>query len=368
MKPEKRETEPQFYSQPGRRVPMMSYLWILLLGSLLAAHAKAQDEVTPAVEAFGTPVPTTDVRAVVIEERGVEETVTEAEEASLLPTAASEAEADQPVTPADLSTEPEATDAPEGVEGQSVTPAIGQTEPVTPDVEANAPGTTQAADSKDNAPELVQTTVSVEEEPTINAGTTPAQEESGLDTTPAIGEKVADNEEAPTDAAANEESSTDEITTIVEDIVRTNTGFNLGNALETSLPEQNSDEFNLGDALNENDENENPHAPSGDRSRSAFNFGDASNGGSDNPSTLGGPAMGASESGGRQPQKGGSLAGILSAIVVAAVGAVAGYFTYQQKKLCFKNRQEADPEAPHKADAAEAQSDPQVLSNLLNSS
>ncbi|XP_068185615.1 skin secretory protein xP2-like [Antennarius striatus] len=63
-----------------------------------------------------------------------------------------------------------------------------------------------------------------------------------------------------------------------------------------------------------------------------------------------------------------TLAGILSAIIVAAVAAVVGYFMYQQKKLCFKNRQDADPEAARKADAAEAQSDPQVLSNLLNSS
>lgn len=35
----------------------------------------------------------------------------------------------------------------------------------------------------------------------------------------------------------------------------------------------------------------------------------------------------------------GSLAGILCAIGVAAVGAVTGYFTYQRKQLCFKNRQ-----------------------------
>lgn len=35
----------------------------------------------------------------------------------------------------------------------------------------------------------------------------------------------------------------------------------------------------------------------------------------------------------------GPLAGVLSAIIVAAIGAVAGYFTYQQKKLCFKSRQ-----------------------------
>ncbi|KAK5861260.1 hypothetical protein PBY51_022670 [Eleginops maclovinus] len=69
-----------------------------------------------------------------------------------------------------------------------------------------------------------------------------------------------------------------------------------------------------------------------------------------------------------QEASSGSVAGILSAVAVAIVGAVTGYFTYQKKKLCFKNRQEADPEAARKADTAEAQSDPQVLSNLLNSS
>ncbi|XP_056886671.1 skin secretory protein xP2 isoform X22 [Takifugu flavidus] len=62
----------------------------------------------------------------------------------------------------------------------------------------------------------------------------------------------------------------------------------------------------------------------------------------------------------------GPLAGVLTAIIVAAIGAVVGYFTYQQKKLCFKSRQEADPEAARKADPAEAQSEPQVLSNLLD--
>lgn len=32
----------------------------------------------------------------------------------------------------------------------------------------------------------------------------------------------------------------------------------------------------------------------------------------------------------------GNIAGILSGIGVALVGAAAGYFTYQKKKLCFK--------------------------------
>ncbi|XP_062421083.1 CD99 antigen-like protein 2 [Pungitius pungitius] len=64
----------------------------------------------------------------------------------------------------------------------------------------------------------------------------------------------------------------------------------------------------------------------------------------------------------------GSLAAILSTVGVTVVGAIVGYYTYQKKKLCFKNRQEADPEVARKADTTEAQSDPQVLSNLLKSS
>ncbi|XP_055360926.1 cell surface glycoprotein 1 isoform X3 [Betta splendens] len=79
----------------------------------------------------------------------------------------------------------------------------------------------------------------------------------------------------------------------------------------------------------------------------------------------------AGSQGGDQPQARGAssttLAGILCAIGVAAVGAVAGYFTYQRKQLCFKTGPEADPEAGRKADAAEAQSDPQVLNTLLKS-
>ncbi|CAL8265862.1 unnamed protein product [Lota lota] len=39
----------------------------------------------------------------------------------------------------------------------------------------------------------------------------------------------------------------------------------------------------------------------------------------------------------------GSLAGILSALCVALVGSVSGYFAYQKKKLCFKNREVLRP-------------------------
>lgn len=34
-----------------------------------------------------------------------------------------------------------------------------------------------------------------------------------------------------------------------------------------------------------------------------------------------------------------SVAGVVCGIAVAAIGAVAGYFTYQKKKLCFNTRQ-----------------------------
>lgn len=315
----------------------MSYLWILLLGSLLATHAKAQDDIIPTVEpSIETPTSKEDVE--VIDQHNLGEMVTATEEVlQPEPTADPEAELIQEANAADVSTEPVPTDAPAGEEGQSASPTTGETEPVISD----APTTTQAADSEDDTPEATQTAVNEEAQPTTNANTTPAQDESGLhDIITTVGLEA--NEEAPTDPSANEESSTDDFTT-TDETVTINPGFNIE---KTSIAEQ---ETRVYTRLNK----ETPvKIKMGPRQGSV-------------------PALGASGSDAdQQPQKASSssLAAILSAIVVSAVGAIAGYFTYQQKKLCFKNRQEADPEAPHKADAAEARSDPQVLSNLLNSS
>ncbi|XP_030636438.1 CD99 molecule isoform X2 [Chanos chanos] len=71
---------------------------------------------------------------------------------------------------------------------------------------------------------------------------------------------------------------------------------------------------------------------------------------------------------GDQPQAAGSgqLAGIVSAIGVALVGAASSYFAYQKKKLCFKIQGGADPESGK--DQQGTHSEPQVLSNLLKSS
>lgn len=58
------------------------------------------------------------------------------------------------------------------------------------------------------------------------------------------------------------------------------------------------------------------------------------------------------------------VAGIVSAVAVAAVGAVSSFIAYQKKKLCFKGATD-DPEnvnmEAHKGD----QSEPQVQSTLL---
>ncbi|CAI5656331.1 unnamed protein product [Oreochromis niloticus] len=323
----------------------MSYLWILLLGSLLATHAKAQDDIIPTVEpSIETPTSKADVE--VIDQHNLEEAVTATEEVlQPEPTADPETELIQEANAADVSTEPVATDAPAGEEGESASPTTGETEAII----SEAPTTTQAADSEDDAPEATETAVNEEEQPTTNANTTPAQDKSGLhDIITTVG--LETNEEAPTDPSANEESSTDDFTTFADETVTMNPGFNIE---KTSTAEQETHGSNqethvkgrMGPQLNS--------APLSKEERKDEDV----------------SALGASGSDDKQSQKASSssLAAILSAIVVSAVGAIAGYFTYQQKKLCFKNRQ-ADPEAPHKADAAEARSDPQVLSNLLNSS
>lgn len=68
-----------------------------------------------------------------------------------------------------------------------------------------------------------------------------------------------------------------------------------------------------------------------------------------------------------EPQEAGAgqIAGIVSAVGAAIVGAVGSYFAYQKKKLCFKI-QGGDPESANKESGTQA--DPQVMSNLLKSS
>ncbi|XP_029612286.1 CD99 antigen-like protein 2 isoform X3 [Salmo trutta] len=61
----------------------------------------------------------------------------------------------------------------------------------------------------------------------------------------------------------------------------------------------------------------------------------------------------------------GQIAGVVSAIGVALLGAASSYFAYQKKKLCFKIQGGVDPESGKNARGA--QSGPQLMSNLLRS-
>ncbi|XP_041637585.1 CD99 molecule isoform X2 [Cheilinus undulatus] len=67
-----------------------------------------------------------------------------------------------------------------------------------------------------------------------------------------------------------------------------------------------------------------------------------------------------------QPQEagGGQIAGIVSAVGMALLGAASSYFAYQKKKLCFKMQGGQDPEKGRHG----GQSDNQVFSNLLRTS
>ncbi|KAM3585470.1 uncharacterized protein V6R79_018275 [Siganus canaliculatus] len=62
----------------------------------------------------------------------------------------------------------------------------------------------------------------------------------------------------------------------------------------------------------------------------------------------------------------GPIAGIVSAVGVALLGAASSYFAYQKKKLCFKLQGGADIESGKGQHGN--QSDPQVMSDLLRSS
>nr|XP_040056619.1 predicted GPI-anchored protein 58 isoform X7 [Gasterosteus aculeatus aculeatus] len=274
----------------------MSYLWILLLGSLLAAGAKAQEDAAPEEDAEapeGGDAPDEPAADVNTDNSSPE-----------IPTSASDSE------PEETSTAEEAEAVPSPVADQ--------------EVEAEGEVPTENAVPAPQGP-------AADPDPEAEAATTPQDpttEEKGATLAPEIGAEadptVEDDEEKPTVPPA-----------VVKKV---------DPELEVMVPETEV----VAEKKTEKD------------GRSKGRMGVFSE-----P-----PVSGAS--GEDKPEhkeaSSGSLAAILSAVGVSVVGAIVGYFTYQQKKLCFKNRQEADPEAARKADTTEAQSDPQVLSNLLNSS
>nr|XP_040056614.1 magnetosome-associated protein MamJ isoform X2 [Gasterosteus aculeatus aculeatus] len=328
----------------------MSYLWILLLGSLLAAGAKAQEDAAPeedaeAPEGGDAPdEPAADVNTdnsspeipTSASDSEPEETST-AEEAEAVPSPVAdqevEAEGEVPTENAVPAPQGPAADPEPEAEAEATTP---QGPAADPEPEAEAEATTPQGPAADPEPEAEAEATTpqgpaADPDPEAEAATTPQDpttEEKGATLAPEIGAEadptVEDDEEKPTVPPA-----------VVKKV---------DPELEVMVPETEV----VAEKKTEKD------------GRSKGRMGVFSE-----P-----PVSGAS--GEDKPEhkeaSSGSLAAILSAVGVSVVGAIVGYFTYQQKKLCFKNRQEADPEAARKADTTEAQSDPQVLSNLLNSS
>ncbi|CAJ1079203.1 translation initiation factor IF-2 [Xyrichtys novacula] len=312
---------------------MMSYLWILLLGSLLAASAKAQDDAVPTEEVttLETTEPTAEADAPTDSSEDTaadEETEETSEEISPTEEAESETTEDpEPTADFETTVDPEPTAEP--------TESTTEAEEVTPAGDVDS----AIADILTTIVAIIEEEAAATSEPEAEAETEePVKPEPEEEDKPA---KANATTEAPKGGAdpdaedAEKEATDPDVIPIKPDV---------------AVPDGNADlGFDLKDALDEGAAAvEDPAQPGKSRSLE--------------PGLTFDMCLFPTESGSS------SLAGILSAVVIAAVGGVAAYITYQKKMLCFKNRQEADPEAARKADAAEAQSDPQVLSNLLNSS
>ncbi|CAJ1079202.1 translation initiation factor IF-2 [Xyrichtys novacula] len=318
---------------------MMSYLWILLLGSLLAASAKAQEDdavPTEEVTTLETTEPTAEADAPTDSSEDTaadEETEETSEEISPTEEAESETTEDpEPTADFETTVDPEPTAEP--------TESTTEAEEVTPAGDVDS----AIADILTTIVAIIEEEAAATSEPEAEAETEePVKPEPEEEDKPA---KANATTEAPKGGAdpdaedAEKEATDPDVIPIKPDV---------------AVPDGNADlGFDLKDALDEGAAAvEDPAQPGKSRSLEPGPKAAGATGDVDKPD--------AEESGSS------SLAGILSAVVIAAVGGVAAYITYQKKMLCFKNRQ-ADPEAARKADAAEAQSDPQVLSNLLNSS
>ncbi|XP_029386494.1 brain acid soluble protein 1 [Echeneis naucrates] len=363
---------------------MMSYLWILLLGSLLATSAKAQEtdpEEEAAASIVTTPAGVTEAEANL--EDGTDDT-SKKEESNGEPGPEEKNENSEVVegqvnagaghpeeenativtpeaTPAPDHLVPEPADPTDEVEG-SETPAAGDERHQTPAADDKEEATATpveegglsptVGDTEQGTPAAGDAEEPTNQEPTVFPEVVVPTADVAGKPAPTIAEgEPEDKEPEVSDPAVEDEQKEPSVPAVEEDQTVSEGGPGVRRIIplptvEAVVPDSEvKPAFNLEDALGEGPKEDANGA-------NAF-------------------AAGSTEDANKpQAQEGSSnsLTGILCTVGVALVGAVTGYFTYQKKKLCFKNRQEADPEAARKADAAEANSDPQVLSNLLKSS
>ncbi|KYO41134.1 CD99 antigen isoform X2 [Alligator mississippiensis] len=157
-------------------------------------------------------------------------------------------------------------------------------------------------------------------------------------------------------------------------------GLDLADALDVSTSKQpgiptkkpHSDDFSLEDALGGGDESLSD--PEGDpRKPPPAHPGGTGNGGGDfkdtdlldgrsPPETSGGESDKKKSNGDTEASQG-VVPGIISAVVVAVVGAVSSFIAYQKKKLCFKSS--GDQENVNMESHQGAQAEPPVQRTLL---
>ncbi|XP_062312723.1 uncharacterized protein si:ch211-39i22.1 [Osmerus eperlanus] len=270
---------------------MMSYLWILLLGSLLIG-AQSQ-EVTEAEEPAG------DLEAAEPEAAPEE-----------VPAAAEETEATEPeAAPEEVPTDAEETEPAEPEAAPEEVPAAAE------ETEATEP---------EAAPEEVPTAAEETEpaEPEATSETEPAEE------TEAVEPDAGDTEVVEPDATAEPLGETEGFSeeTVAEEKIVPAEGEKTEEEAAPDEPAAGDGDLNLADALGAVEEGVKPG-----RGRSGGSVAHTAEAASD----------GSAEA--QEASSGSAVAGILSAVGVALVGAISGYFAYQKKKLCFKNR-DADPQ------------------------
>ncbi|XP_048050775.1 translation initiation factor IF-2 isoform X2 [Megalobrama amblycephala] len=349
---------------------MMSYLWIFVLGSLIVTGVKMQEDGVEGAE--NAESPGDDLPSAVPDEDNTasedlppdskDESLSDAEPGDAEPTPEKPVEevVDEAAAPAE--TEAEQTDSESDVvEDEQPTPPAAAEEPV----EEDAPAETDEgdADKTEADPPAVETEQeNTPEEATGEVTEEPAQEEpdEGEADTGETDAGEADAGEADTgetDVGETDVGETDVGETDVgeTDVGETDVGETDADEAEPSVvPEDpvdvdvavkvNADVFDLSDALNGDTEIE---------------MGDA-----DKHSSGQGKARSAEAASEPKDSGSGTVVGVVCGIAVAAVGAITGYFTYQKKKLCFKV-QRGDPESAKEENGT--QSEPQVLSTLLNS-
>ncbi|XP_043086460.1 cytochrome c1 isoform X2 [Puntigrus tetrazona] len=338
---------------------MMSYLWIFVLGSLVVTGVKMQDDGVDDTEKADDLAPgesTVPDEAADAEEPAPEETPEEPapeetpeepapeepapEEPAPEEPAPEEPAPEEPALEEAADPEAEDTNTDTAAEEDGV-PAAAEEEAAGEETEEEAPAETdEAEETKAEADESAGDPEVPEEEITAEEAPGDAEEELAQDQTEG-GEENTENE---ADADETVKNSVLELSPVPEEPVDSDKAVKV-----------HSVGFDLSDALNEDLGNrEQPEDPV----KSAV-------GGADRHSAGQGKARSAGAVSEPNDSGSGTVVGVVCGIAVAAVGAITGYFTYQKKKLCFKVQQ-GDPESAKEENGT--QSDPQVLSTLLNSS